>query len=109
MPFRRAGHATVGRWSKQGVPMTEPYTPKMLIHRMSRTGDYKRWKQGGELQAVQSIPQQLADDIVQAEDWPFPILRAVTETPCLRPDGSVLDKPVTTKPLSLCSFPTTTS
>ena len=50
--------------------MTEPYTPKMLIHRMSRTGDYKRWKQGGELQAVQSIPQQLADDIVQAEDWP---------------------------------------
>lgn len=38
-------------------------------------------------------PPWVAEQILSRLEWPFPYLEAVTETPTLRPDGSLLDKP----------------
>jgi hypothetical protein len=38
-------------------------------------------------------PKTVVEDLLARGDWPFPPLDGVVETPCLRPDGTVLDRP----------------
>jgi hypothetical protein len=70
-------------------PIIDTATPEIIRCHQSRTADYIKLTKDGNTVAV-SPPLEVAKDILAVGEWEFPPLDAVTETPVLRPDGSIL-------------------
>ncbi len=91
--FVRNGSLARVRQDEDGRPLIDTVGEDDLRHRAGRCANFiKVLRQDG----VKAAPPPLGvvKDILAAEKtWPFPALLGVTETPVLRPDGSVLDRP----------------
>lgn len=67
-----------------------------LKNALSNSANFFRLKAGEEGTLIpKSPPKELAEAILalDPESWPFPSLETIVETPIIRPDGSILDKP----------------
>jgi putative DNA primase/helicase len=75
----------VGGWVI--VPLEVP----SLQDRLDRAARWVRLKKG--LAVPARPPEWVAKQVMARLAWPFPLLSGVIETPTLRPDGTVLDRP----------------
>ena len=90
--YRWAGTLARVVVDEQNRPMTDPYNVDALRSRLSQVADY--YRVGPKGTRMDSFPpKELAADVLALAEWPFPVLEAVVESPTLRPDGSILDRP----------------
>lgn len=83
---------------ENGSPLLQQLDRHSLRHELSLAADFFSWKKGKEEPVLTPAhpPTSLAEQLLSKapSDWRnIPALRAVVETPVLRPDGSILDKP----------------
>jgi hypothetical protein len=71
-------------------PLIESVTVDALKGRLTRSADYAKYTQKGNLVRIPP-PDVVVKDILSLPSLPFPALEAVIEIPVIRPDGSVLD------------------
>ena len=72
--------------------MIQGLETRTIRNRIGDVADFFRALKDGDL--TPTFPsKELAEDILSAPDWSFPALDAVTRSPVLRPDGSVLSDP----------------
>jgi hypothetical protein len=68
-----------------------------LRNALTRSANYYRLKEkeGNWIPVEIAPPKDLAEAILglNPQEWPFPALEAIVETPVLRPDGTILDTP----------------
>jgi hypothetical protein len=70
----------------------ELLTRDMLKHAMARSARFYVIGEGGRVRETEvSPPNEVANNILAADDWPgIPDIKAIIETPVIRPDGSIL-------------------
>ena len=91
--FVRKGSLARVRQDEDGRPLIDIVCEDELRHRASRCANFIKVLRQDVMRAT-PLPLGVVKDILAAEkSWPFPALLGVTETPVLRPDGSVLDRP----------------
>lgn len=78
--------------SKIQAPEIDEVNPDIVRHMMSLTANYKRITSRDDILNC-APPIDIARDIIARGMWEFPHLDAVTESPVMRPDGSVLTEP----------------
>jgi len=99
--FMRSGRLARVRTDEKGRPIIDNIDAPVLRGRMARAALwYKVLKtitdeRGNRKTPIQHVPppDEIVQDALALGAWPFPGLEAITETPALRPDGSVLDRP----------------
>ncbi len=75
-------------------PILSEVNTYYLRHRLTAVADFAVIAAGKEPKTTAIFPPlDLARDILAREEWPFPPVEAIIETPALRPDGSLLDRP----------------
>ena len=90
--FVRSGVLARVRCDKRGRPVIDDVDAGILRGRMARTGFWYRTNQNGDLRHIPP-PDDVVKDLLALGAWPFPPLEALTETPALRPAGTILDRP----------------
>ena len=90
--FVRSGALARVRADERGRPVIDAVDAGILRARMARTGNWYRRTPEGALRHVVP-PDDVVKDILALGAWPFPPLEALTETPALRPAGTILDRP----------------
>jgi hypothetical protein len=75
-----------------GAPVIVPADEAWLRERMDRAATWTRYNRNGK--KIPTLPPVWAAKGLAARgEWPFPPLETVLETPCIRPDGTVVDRP----------------
>ena len=90
--FVRSGVLARVRSDERGRPVIDDVDAGILRGRMARTGFWYRTNQHGDLRHIPP-PDDVVKDLLALGAWPFPPLEALTETPALRPAGTILDRP----------------
>ena len=90
--FVRSGVLARVRADERGRPLIDEVDAGILRARMARTAQWYRRTQEGSLRHLPP-PDDVVRDLLSLGAWPFPPLEALTETPALRPAGTILDKP----------------
>jgi hypothetical protein len=90
--FVRSGALARVRRDERGRPVIDDLDVGILRGRMARTGFWYRVNQQGELRHI-APPDDVVKDLLALGVWPFPPLEAFTETPALRPGGTLLVRP----------------
>ena len=83
------------RWLERwpGSPVIVPLVAAQVLDAMDRAAGWMKFD-GRRKEYVAAIPPSwAAQQIATRLEWPLPYLEAVTETPTIRPDGSVLETP----------------
>ena len=76
----------------QGCPTIRPIPPAKLVARMSAKAEWVRQKGDGYVRCC--VPPYIGNVALAQGTWSqFDDLRGVTETPMLRPDGTIIDAP----------------
>lgn len=82
---------------KEQKPYIEEVTEATLRGTLTRAANFYRVKGHGDecVKIPVSPPKDVVQDILslRPQDWPFPSLEAIVQTPILRPDGTILDTP----------------
>lgn len=73
---------------EDGRPFIDEWTASRLRGRLSRVASWA-YVDGKGSETDMSPPRDVVEDIMALGEWPFPPLKAITETPILRPDGSI--------------------
>jgi len=60
---------------------------------MSSSAEWKRYDKRKEQWIVSTPPPWAADVLLGRNEWPFPVLDGTSDTPVLRPDGTIHNKP----------------
>lgn len=89
--FVRGGELVEVRVDEAGRPAIRALSRAAVRGHLARSADYYRLK--GEHEVAAFPPMDLVDDLMALGSWPLPPLEAVTESPTLRPDGSLLSQP----------------
>ena len=91
--FSRAG--SLVRLHKNERYVIEPLTRDSLKHAMARSAMFYVLGEGERVREKDvSPPNEVANNILAADDWPgIPEIKAIIETPVIRPDGSILSSP----------------
>lgn len=89
--FVRSGRLTRVRFDENDKPIIEGITDQHLRETLGRVARFVIQGQKGF--TTHYPPSLLVQDIRARTGWPFPPLEALTETPALRQDGSILDRP----------------
>jgi hypothetical protein len=87
--YNRSGEIARIRVDERGQPKIEQVTDVILRHHLSEVADFYRPTLSGYLPTTP--PLAVAKDILVTEDLRFPPLKAITEIPVMRADGSILD------------------
>jgi hypothetical protein len=75
------------------VPSVMAVNNTMLGRVLGQAARWQKIKATGEIIAIDP-PNEVVEQIaVMTDEWPFPPLRGVIDTPTLRPDGSLLQSP----------------
>lgn len=90
--FVRSGAVVRVRTDERGRPVIDTVTEAMLRGRMARTAMWFRAVAENEVRHI-APPEEVVRDALAFGRWPFPSLDAITESPVLRSDGSILDTP----------------
>jgi hypothetical protein len=90
--FTRSGAISRVRRDEDDRPRIEQVGEAELRGHLARAADFQKTRQEGAPVPV-TPPLDVVRDVLSRPSWPFPPLEAVTETPALRPDGSVLVEP----------------
>ena len=76
------------------VPATAPVTVPTLVDHVSRVAELAKWDGRAQAYVPADLPENVARIIIdRAGEWNFPSLAAVTTTPTLRSDGTILSQP----------------
>lgn len=89
--FVRSGKLARVRTDEKGRPVIEEADESILRGRLARVSDWARVTEAGERHCPP--PLEIVRDLLTRGAWPFPALEGITEAPCLRPDGTILDRP----------------
>jgi hypothetical protein len=89
--FVRSGKLVRVRADEKGQPLIEELSESTLRGRLARVSDWARVTENGERHCPP--PLEVVRDLLALGAWPFPALEAITEAPCLRPDGTILEQP----------------
>jgi len=89
--FRRSGILTRIGTDEKGRPFTEILSEAALRGKLARAANFVRTTKKGN--SPVSPPLDVTRDIGSLGEWDFPPLAGITESPVLRPDGTVLIKP----------------
>ena len=90
--FVRSGALARVRTDERGRPVIDDVAAPVLRGSMARAALWYKVNQGGDMRHVPP-PDDYVQDALALGAWPFPALEAITETPALRGDGSILDRP----------------
>ncbi len=90
--FERAGNLARVAVDEQGAPAVQPLGEDEVKHDMTRAADFYRFNAKGETLHA-NPPGVIAKDILASRSRPFPALSGVTETPFVRPDGTIRHAP----------------
>ncbi len=93
MIFSRAG--SLVRLHKNERYVIEPLSRDSLKYVMARSARFYVIGDGDHPKETEvSPPNEVANNIIAADDWPgIPEIKAIIETPVIRPDGSILSSP----------------
>jgi len=83
------------KWLKvpSDLPMICEIADARLWEMMSVSAEWVKYD-GRRDKVVNALPPEWAPKTLRARDqWPFPVLDGVSDTPVLRPDGTIHDKP----------------
>ncbi|HVF01065.1 MAG TPA: hypothetical protein VNA27_06965 [Rubrobacteraceae bacterium] len=100
--FARSGNLARLAKDAEGRPVIQDIDKDRLRYRMTRTAEYL--KVGDDLQHV-FPPDTVVADVLAAKSFAFPELVGITQSPALRPSGTVLDKPGYDKETKLAYIP----
>lgn len=89
--YRGGALCRVG-WDEFQRPTIELLSEAALRGRMDRSADFITYNAKGEVHVI-SPPLDVVRDIASLGDWQFPALLGITETPVVRPDGTILNTP----------------
>lgn len=89
--FVRSGALTRVRGDEHGRPIVEVVREAELTGRLAEVADFVKPIREGFCHV--DPPERLVKTILARGEWPFPALQGLTESPVLRPDGTVLDTP----------------
>jgi hypothetical protein len=89
--FVRAGKLTRVREDENGRPIIEVLNIDHLRERLGRVARFVNKGKSGSI-TIQT-PMSVVQDIKARAGWPLPPLEAITESPTLRRDGSILNEP----------------
>ena len=88
--FSRSGLLVRMAQDSEGRPVIQDINKDRLRYRMTRTAEFLR--QGEETSHI-FPPEAVVSDVLAAKAFSFPELVGLTQSPVLRPSGSILDKP----------------
>jgi len=87
----RQGKDVAGYKRAPEAPLINPLPEPRLLELMASAADWLKFKDEGWEPA---LPPRWAVQVLGARGrWPFPYLESVSETPTLRPDGTVIQRP----------------
>jgi hypothetical protein len=83
------------RWLKRppGSPVIVPIETARMLGILDDAATWERWNKRDNATKPARPPEWVAKQILGRIEWPFRYLEAVTETPTLRADGTILDAP----------------
>jgi DNA polymerase I-like protein with 3'-5' exonuclease and polymerase domains len=87
--FGRSGNLARLAQDAEGRPVIQDVDKDRLRHRMTRTAEFL--KVGEDMQHVYP-PDAVVADVLAAKGFYFPELVGITQSPALRPSGTVLDR-----------------
>jgi len=90
--FRRSGTLTRISLDEHGRPYVEVLNESALRGCLARSCNFVRIPPKGDPISV-SPPLDVVRDCLTLGEWKFPPLLGITETPVIRPDGTVLTRP----------------
>ena len=93
MLFVRRGKLVRCRVDEEGKPLIEDLNEALLLFEMARAANFLSYNQAKQTYGPTYPPMALARHILSARSWKFPVLRAITEVPVVREDGTILDQP----------------
>jgi len=100
--FSRAGMLARLAKDSEDRPVIQDIDRDRLRYRMTRTAEYL--KVGDDMQHVYP-PSEVVGDVLAAKAFSFPRLEGITESPVLRPSGTILDRPGYDKETGLIYVP----
>jgi hypothetical protein len=89
--YVRAGELVRVRCDENNRPLIEPLSEDALRGILERAATFERTTTRGVVPV--SPPREVVRDVASLGTWPFRPLEGITETPALRPDGTVLSEP----------------
>lgn len=101
---RGDGLVRVRRDERRNI-VIEIVTVPMLLDRLTKTANF--YQEFSERLVDCFPPDDIAVNLLSQGQWPFPPLEAVSETPFLRPDGSVVDCPGYDRQTAILYLPST--
>jgi len=90
--FRRSGALTRVSLDEKQMPYTEALGESAFRGCLARSCNFVRITVKGDRVAVPP-PLDVVRDCLSLGEWQFPSLLGITETPVIRPDGTVMNKP----------------
>ena len=92
--FARSGHMVAVVRDERNRHLIAEVSESALRGRMARSGFYyKLSKDGDRIECAPPLDVVKDLQALSAAEWRFPALEALVEAPCLRPDGTVCDRP----------------
>lgn len=76
-----------------GSPVIAPVDQPQMLSLMDRTARWVKWNDRKKENVPATPPAWIAAQILARFEWPFPYLEGVIETPTIRRDGTILDRP----------------
>jgi len=86
----------------EGRPVIQDGDAKRLRYRMTRTAEYLKVEDG---MVHVYPPDAVVNDVLAAKAFSFPRLEGITQSPVLRPSGTILDRPGYDKETGLIYVP----
>jgi hypothetical protein len=89
--FVRTGSLTRWRHDEKGRPLIEPLGMAHLRNELTESADFFTVSRNGPRHTAP--PDNVLAGVLALGRWSLPSLANITETPVLRPDGTILDEP----------------
>jgi len=91
--FRRSDTLTRVNFDEANRPYTETLSEAAFRGHLERCCNFVRLSPKGDTLPVPPPLEVVRDAMTRPYEWQFPPLVGITESPVLRPDGTILDKP----------------
>lgn len=88
---RAAGHDHRKITRPEGSPLIEPMPDAALFEQLARAAEWQRYRKTERRYGPALPPQYVVHPLASRARWRFPLLEGVTESPTLRPDGTILE------------------
>jgi len=89
--FLQYGSVVRFRETETGIPLVEPVGDAIMTARLADICDFT--SEGNDGIRYHNPPREVVRYVLSSDSLPFPKLVGITESPLLRPDGTILQKP----------------